>query len=67
MGVDFIKTDDIARPVNRGEIAVLQRAIRNTGRTIVLSLSPTVRKCAMRIPSLGGISQLFRSICTLLI
>jgi len=39
-GVDFIKADDIARPVYRGEIAALQRAIRKTGRTIVLSLSP---------------------------
>src|SRR5579872_438518 len=39
-GVDFIKADDIARPVNRGEIAALHRAIRKTGRSIVLSLSP---------------------------
>src|ERR1700728_1107267 len=30
-------------------------------------MSATVRNCAMLIPSLGGISSLFCSICTLLI
>jgi len=39
-GVDYIKADDIARPVHRGEIAALHRAIARTGRSIVLSLSP---------------------------
>lgn len=39
-GVDFIKADDIARPAHREEIAALHRAIRKTGRPIVLSLSP---------------------------
>ena len=39
-GVDYIKADDIARPVHRGEIAALHRAIGRTGRSIVLSLSP---------------------------
>lgn len=39
-GVDYIKADDIARPVHRGEIAALHRAIGKTGRPIVLSLSP---------------------------
>src|SRR5579871_2484452 len=39
-GVDYIKADDIARPVHRGEIEALHRAILKTGRTIVLSLSP---------------------------
>ncbi|HLJ47185.1 MAG TPA: glycoside hydrolase family 27 protein [Bryobacteraceae bacterium] len=39
-GVDFIKADDIARPVHRGEIAALHRAIGKTGRSVVLSLSP---------------------------
>jgi hypothetical protein len=39
-GVDFIKADDIARPVHRDEIAALHRAIAKTGRSIVLSLSP---------------------------
>jgi len=39
-GVDFIKADDIARPVHREEIAALHSAIHKTGRPIVLSLSP---------------------------
>ena len=39
-GVDFIKADDIARPVHWGEIAALHRAIGRTGRSIALSLSP---------------------------
>jgi len=39
-GVDFIKADDIARPVHREEIAALHSAIQKTGRPIVLSLSP---------------------------
>jgi hypothetical protein len=39
-GVDYIKADDIARPVHREEIAALHRAIGKTGRSIVLSLSP---------------------------
>ncbi len=39
-GVDYIKADDIARPVHTGEIAALHRAILKTGRPIVLSLSP---------------------------
>ena len=39
-GVDYIKADDIARPVHREEIAALHRAILKTGRPIVLSLSP---------------------------
>jgi alpha-galactosidase len=39
-GVDFIKTDDIARPAHTAEIAGLHKAIVKTGRPIVLSLSP---------------------------
>ena len=39
-GVDYIKADDIARPAHRAEIAALHRAILQTGRPIVLSLSP---------------------------
>jgi hypothetical protein len=39
-GVDFMKVDDIARPVHREEIEALHRAIGKTGRPIVLSLSP---------------------------
>ena len=39
-GVDFIKADDIARPVHREEIAALHKAIAKTGRPMALSLSP---------------------------
>jgi hypothetical protein len=39
-GVDFIKADDIARPVHSEEIAALHRAIAQTGRGIALSVSP---------------------------
>jgi hypothetical protein len=39
-GVDYIKADDIARPVHTAEIAALHQAILKTGRPIVLSLSP---------------------------
>jgi len=39
-GVDYIKTDDIARPIHRDETAGLHAAIVKTGRSIVLSLSP---------------------------
>lgn len=39
-GVDFIKADDIARPVAREEIAALHKAIVKSGRPMVLSLSP---------------------------
>jgi len=39
-GVDFIKVDDIARPYHKEEVEAIQKAIQNTGREIVLSLSP---------------------------
>lgn len=39
-GVDFIKVDDIARPYHKSEIEAIRKAIDNTGREIVLSLSP---------------------------
>lgn len=39
-GVDFIKADDMARPYHKAEIEALHRAIVNSGRPIVLSLSP---------------------------
>jgi hypothetical protein len=42
-GVDFIKVDDIARPydkIQQAEIEALRMAIDETGRPIVLSLSP---------------------------
>ncbi|MCO6046543.1 NPCBM/NEW2 domain-containing protein [Aeoliella sp. ICT_H6.2] len=42
-GVDYIKCDDISRPyddVQKAEIEALRKAIDNSGRAIVLSLSP---------------------------
>ena len=39
-GVDFIKADDILRPIHRDEIGAIHRAILKTGRPMVLSLSP---------------------------
>ena len=39
-GVDFLKVDDIARPYRSAEIEGYQKAIKNSGRSIVLSLSP---------------------------
>jgi len=39
-GVDFIKADDILRPIHRDEIAALHSAIQKSGRPMVLSLSP---------------------------
>jgi len=39
-GVDFIKVDDIARPFYTDEIRMIRKAIDQTGRPIVLSLSP---------------------------
>lgn len=39
-GVDFIKVDDISRPFHTDEIHMIRKAIDQTGRPIVLSLSP---------------------------
>jgi hypothetical protein len=39
-GVDYIKADDMSRPYDEAEIEALARAIRKSGRPIVLSLSP---------------------------
>ncbi|HNP20921.1 MAG TPA: glycoside hydrolase family 27 protein [Panacibacter sp.] len=39
-GVDFIKVDDIARPYSVKEIEGYKKAIENSGRPIVLSISP---------------------------
>ncbi|HEX7715097.1 MAG TPA: glycoside hydrolase family 27 protein [Bacillota bacterium] len=38
--VDYVKVDDIAAPYNCGEIELISRAIANSGREMVLSLSP---------------------------
>jgi alpha-galactosidase len=39
-GVDFVKADDMSRPYQKPEIHALSLALKNTGRPIVLSLSP---------------------------
>ena len=39
-GVDFIKVDDLSRPFYTDEIHMIRHAIDQTGRPIVLSLSP---------------------------
>jgi alpha-galactosidase len=40
-GVDFIKADDMLRPpYQKGEVELIQRAIINSGRPMILSLSP---------------------------
>ena len=39
-GVDYIKADDMGRPFHADEVAALSRAIRRSGREMVLSLSP---------------------------
>ena len=39
-GVDFLKIDDLSRPFYTDEIHMIRRAIDQTGRPMVLSLSP---------------------------
>lgn len=39
-GVDYIKADDMLRPLHKPEVAALHQAIVKAGRPIVLSLSP---------------------------
>jgi len=39
-GVDFVKVDDLSRPYHSDEIKMIRRAIDQTGRPIVLSMSP---------------------------
>ncbi len=39
-GVDFVKVDCISQPYKLGEIRMVNRALKKTGRPIVLSLSP---------------------------
>ncbi len=39
-GVDFLKIDDLSRPFYTDEVQMIRRAIDQTGRPIVLSLSP---------------------------
>ena len=39
-GVDYIKVDDLSRPYHSDEIEMLRNAIDQTGRPIILSMSP---------------------------
>lgn len=39
-GVDYVKIDDLCRPYHQAEIEMIRKAIDNTGRPIILSLSP---------------------------
>ena len=39
-GVDFIKVDDLSRPFHADELRMIRKAIDQTGRPIVLSISP---------------------------
>ncbi|GAA4306879.1 NPCBM/NEW2 domain-containing protein [Aestuariibaculum suncheonense] len=39
-GLDFIKVDDLSRPYHSDEIEMIRKAIDQTGRPIVLSMSP---------------------------
>ena len=39
-GVDFIKVDDLSRPYHHSEISMIRKAIDQTGRPMILSMSP---------------------------
>ena len=39
-GVDFIKVDDLSRPYHTAELEMIRKAIDQTGRPMVLSISP---------------------------
>jgi len=39
-GVDYVKVDDLSRPYHHGEIAMIRKAIDQSGRPIVFSTSP---------------------------
>lgn len=45
-GVDFVKVDDIARPYHKAETEAIKKAIANSGRNMVLSLSPGISPIA---------------------
>jgi hypothetical protein len=58
-GVDYIKADDIARPLHLAEIAALHQAIVKTGRPMVLSLSPGPATLAS-LPDLQANANMWR-------
>jgi alpha-galactosidase len=58
-GVDYIKADDMSSPYHAGEIEALGRAIKKSGRPIVLSLSPGPADPS-RVAHLQAHAQLWR-------
>jgi len=58
--VDFIKADDMLWPYHRAEIEALSKAIQNSGRDIVLSLSPGVNLGIDHADHLRQHSELWR-------
>lgn len=74
-GVDFVKVDDICRnDNNEGEIKLIADAIKNSGREMVLSLSPAPQSFRRRnfsrnmpicgaLPMISGTSGSFYTIC----
>jgi alpha-galactosidase len=59
-GVDYIKADDILWPYHDKEIEALSQAIRNSGRDMVLSLSPGVQLSIDHADHLKQHSELWR-------
>jgi len=58
-GVDYIKADDMASPFHGDEMTALHRAILNSGRPIVLSLSPGPAD-VNRADFFAGVANLWR-------
>ena len=59
-GVDFIKADDMVGPYLAGEIQSYQQAIRNSGREMILSLSPGRALSLAHLEHLRENSQMWR-------
>ncbi|MEO8607483.1 MAG: alpha-galactosidase [Chloroflexota bacterium] len=59
-GVDYIKADDMLWPYHDMEIEGLHRAIQNTNRPILLSLSPGVNMTMDYAPHLKQNCEIFR-------
>ena len=58
-GVDYIKADDMATPFHGDEMTALHRAVRSSGRAIVLSLSPGPADVA-KADFYAGVANLWR-------
>ncbi|MDM8085552.1 alpha-galactosidase [Cellulomonas cellasea] len=59
-GVDLLKVDDMLAPYHPREIEALARAIRRSGRDIVLSLSPGTGLSTAHAPHLAAHAQMWR-------